>query len=48
LLVERAAVNIDGTQTSTGLHAKAYLKRGGNETDERVSNENMAKLKIIL
>jgi hypothetical protein len=37
---------IEGTQTGKGLHVKAYLKRGANETGERVSNEDMATLKI--
>jgi hypothetical protein len=37
---------IEGTQTKQGLHVKGYLKRGGNETGERVSKEEMAQLKI--
>jgi hypothetical protein len=37
---------IDGTQTSTGLRVTALLKRGGNETGERVSNEEMKALWI--
>jgi hypothetical protein len=37
---------IEGTQTEQGLCVKAYLKRGGNETGERVSNEEMAELNI--
>jgi hypothetical protein len=39
---------IEGTQTETGLHVKAYLKRGGDDTGERVSNEEWAKLRITL
>ncbi|WP_192805210.1 ISAzo13 family transposase [Noviherbaspirillum aerium] len=35
---------IEGTETEKGLQVKAYLKRGGNETGERVSNEEMARL----
>ncbi|KRB80994.1 hypothetical protein ASE07_24530 [Noviherbaspirillum sp. Root189] len=37
---------IEGTETESGLQVKAYLKRGGNETGERVSNEEMARLSI--
>ena len=37
---------IEGTETSKGLHVKAVLKRGGNETGERVSNEVMRSLCI--
>ncbi len=35
---------IEGTETESGLHVKAYLKRGGNETGERVTNEEWTKL----
>lgn len=37
---------IEGTETVTGLRVKAVLKRGGNETGERVSDEEMRRLHI--
>jgi hypothetical protein len=37
---------IEGTETATGLKVRVDLKRGGNETGERVSNEKMRSLKI--
>jgi hypothetical protein len=37
---------IQGTETTTGLQVRADLKRGGNETGERVSNEEMQLLQI--
>jgi hypothetical protein len=37
---------IEGTETESGLHVKACLKRGGNETGERVTNEEWVKLRI--
>lgn len=37
---------IDGTETRNGLRVKAVLKRGGNETGERVSDEEMKELWI--
>lgn len=37
---------IQGTETTTGLQVRADLKRGGNETGERVSNEEMRLLRI--
>jgi hypothetical protein len=37
---------IEGTETEGGLHVTAYLKRGGNETGERVTNDEWAKLKL--
>ncbi|GAC1421279.1 MAG: hypothetical protein NVSMB6_22930 [Burkholderiaceae bacterium] len=36
---------IEGTETPTGLKARADLKRGGNETGECVSHEKMRSLK---
>jgi hypothetical protein len=35
---------IEDTETATGLQVKAVLKRGGNETGERVSDEQMRHL----
>jgi hypothetical protein len=35
---------IEGTETATGLTVKAVLKRGANETGERVTNEEMHSL----
>lgn len=37
---------IEGTETVAGLQVKAVLKRGGNETGERVSDEAMRRLHI--
>lgn len=37
---------IQGTETNAGLQVRADLKRGGNETGERVSNEEMRSLWI--
>lgn len=38
---------IAGTVTATGLRVTAALKRGGNETGERVTNAAMAGLRLI-
>lgn len=37
---------IAGTVTAAGLHVTGYLKRGGNETGERVSTEAMRRLRL--
>jgi hypothetical protein len=37
---------IAGTITAAGLHVTALLKRGGNETGERVSDEEMRRLRL--
>ncbi len=37
---------IAGTVTATGLRVTAVLKRGGNETGERVSDEAMKTLRL--
>jgi Rhodopirellula transposase DDE domain len=42
-LVERS---IAGTTTAAGLTVTAQLKRGGNETGEKVSNEEMRRLSL--
>ncbi len=36
---------IESTETAAGLQVKALLKRGGNETGERVSDEEMRRLR---
>nr|WP_207462888.1 hypothetical protein [Azospirillum sp. SYSU D00513] len=37
---------IAGTATAPGLQVTAHLKRGGNETGERVSDEDMRRLSL--
>ena len=37
---------IAGTTTATGLQVTVNLKRGGNETAERVSNDEMRRLRL--
>ena len=37
---------IAGTTTTTGLRVKAVLKRGGNETGERVSADEWRRLRL--
>ncbi len=37
---------ITGTVTATGLRVVGLLKRGGNETGERVSDEEMRRLRL--
>ena len=37
---------IAGTTTATGLQVTVNLKRGGNETGERVSNDEMRRLRL--
>jgi hypothetical protein len=37
---------IAGTVTATGLRVTACLKRGGNETGERVSDDVMRHLRL--
>lgn len=37
---------IEGTETATGLQVTAVLKRGGNETGERVPDKEMQRLRI--
>jgi hypothetical protein len=44
---ETMARYIEGTETATGLSVKAVLKRGGNETGERVPDEEMRRLHIL-
>jgi hypothetical protein len=38
--------NISGTTTAAGLRVKAVLKRSANETGERVSNDEMRRLRL--
>jgi hypothetical protein len=43
---ETVASYIAGTTTTTGLRVKAVLKRGGNETGERVSADEWRRLRL--
>jgi hypothetical protein len=43
---ETTARYIAGTTTATGLRVRAVLKRGGNETGERVSAHEWLRLRL--
>lgn len=44
--IETVTCSIEGAETATGLRVNTVLKRGGNETGERVSNTPMQHLRL--